>query len=240
MKKTVFALLMATMFIMGMTSAASAHSSGFAGGMAGSPGAGGGPGMLVVAEDGSLLITEMGAGAMMMSSDEWPEVARELVNLSPSGTERWRASFDDGFPMMPVTAGNLVVFALREDWWIGTGPSGDSGWNHGGGPGSGPGGGDQSDAHADSVVIVALDLTSGQELWRQEIEGDMTTMPQIAPDASRIYVTVRDLDEGGSFGDGPMRQGRSTGVHMLMSTTVVALDPSDGSVLWSFNLSDDQ
>jgi len=44
---------------------------------------------------------------------------RELLNITPSGQIRWRVSFDNGWPMLPVNDGDLVVLALREDWWMG-------------------------------------------------------------------------------------------------------------------------
>jgi hypothetical protein len=79
--------------------------------------------------------------------------------------------------MMAVTDGDLVVFTLREDWWMGSGSGGDGGdpgGGHGGGPG-GPGGPGGGDPHSDSVIVVGLDLDTGTERWRTEIAGDNTT-----------------------------------------------------------------
>lgn len=214
---------------------AAAHGGGFAGGM----GAGGsgmaGAGMLTVADDGSLLVTEMGAAGMMDGPSF--EIDRELVNISPEGSVRWRVGFDGGVPMMPVTASDLVVFALRDDWWVGSAATGDTGWGHGGGPGGGPmsGGGDP---HADAATVVALDLNSGDELWRYEAGGDMMVMPQISPDGSRVYLTTRDFSDSAGLGDGPMHQGGAPSASMLMSTTVIALDAATGEELWSVALDD--
>jgi outer membrane protein assembly factor BamB len=210
---------------------AAAHGGGSAGGVTS------GAGMLTVADDGSLLVTEMSPGGMM--SNPFAEIDRELVNIGADGSIRWRASFEDGVPMMPVTAGNLVVFTLRDDWWLGAGSTGDNGFGHGGDPGGGPGGGPGGDAHADTVIVVALDLESGVELWRYEADGDTMVMPQISPDGSRVFLTTRDLSGGDGFGDGPIHQGGAGGAHMLMSTSVVALDASDGQVLWIVDLAEE-
>jgi outer membrane protein assembly factor BamB len=215
------------------TGMAAAHGSGFAGG-AGAGGSGmAGAGMLTVADDGSLLVTEMGAGGMM--AGPFGEIDRELVNVRADGSVRWRVSFDDGVPMMPVTAGDLVIFALRDDWWIGIDASGDTGWGHGGGPGGGPMH-DGGDAHADTATVVALDLYTGEELWRYEVDGDMIVIPQISPDGSRVYLTTRDLSGSVGLGGGPMHQGGAPSASMLMSTTVIALDVATGDQLWSVAL----
>ena len=220
-----------------------AHGGGM--GSGGQAGAMGGPGMLTVADDGSLLVTEMGyrmmggggggGGGMGASLD------RELLNISPTGQIRWRSSFDEGWPMMAVTDGDLVVFTLREDWWMGSGSGGDGGdpgGGDGGGPG-GPGGPGGSDPHTDSVIVVGLDLNTGTERWRTEIAGDMVANPQFSTDGGRIYLTARDLDaEGAALPGGPMNQGDAPLGHMLMSTSVIALD-RDGIVLWSVVLSDE-
>jgi len=215
---------------------AAAHGSGGMGGMGGGAGTGG-PGMMTIADDGSLLVTEMGAG-MMGGGGPGQMIDRELLNVSADGEIRWRASFDDGWPMMPVTDGNLVVLALREDWWTGGGHGGDGG-PPGGGGGGGGGGMPGGDPHADTLVLVGLDLTTGTERWRTEIDGDMASMPQFSPDGARIYFTVRDFDDSFQMPGGPMHQGSAPSGSMLMSTTVVALD-RDGDVLWSLSLADDQ
>jgi hypothetical protein len=107
------------------------------------------------------------------------------------------------------------------------------------GSGHGPGSGHQGqggDAHADTVILVALDLETGAERWRAEIDGGMGMLPQFSPDGSRIYLTVRDLATDGGFGDGPMHQGDAPTGAMLMSTTVVAVDSLTGAKLWSLDL----
>ena len=73
-----------------------------------------GSGMIVVADDGTLLITSMDVGGMM-GGGSVTSIDRELVNVRADGTRRWRASFDDGWPMMPVTDGDLVVSATGPD-----------------------------------------------------------------------------------------------------------------------------
>ena len=232
-----------TTFVFGLSLclalAASAHGGGMGGG-AGQMGAGG-AGMLTVADDGSLLVTEMssmmggGPGGGMGGDD------RALININANGSERWRATFDEGWPMMPVTDGNLVVFSLREDWWNGSGNGGDGDWTHGGGHGGGGhggGGGGGGGPHADTVVLVGLDLATGNELWRTVVDGGMVSAPQFAPDGSQFYLTVRDLsDTGGGLGGGSMHQGDAPGGHELMSTSVIAIG-RDGALRWSVPLTD--
>lgn len=232
MKKIMFALVLST----GIAGLCAAHGGGMMGG--GAQGSMmGGAGMLTIADDGSLLVTEMSAmmhgGPGGMMGDD-----RAIVNVGADGNERWRTTFSDGWPMMPVTDGNLVVLALRDDWWSGWDGTGDGGWNHGGGHGGGGGGGGGGGQgpHADSLVLVGLDLADGSELWRTEVAGGMVSLPQFAPDGSQLYVTVRGFDgDGANLGGGPMHQGDAPSAHQLMSTTVVAIG-RDGVVRWSLEL----
>jgi outer membrane protein assembly factor BamB len=204
---------------------ASAQGGGM-GGM-GSGGMMGGSGMLVIADDGSVLVTEMGTGGGMMGGSN--EVDRELINIDPDGGERWRVSFEEGWPMMPRTDGGLVVLTLADDWWMGDGGTGDGGWGHHGGGKTQ----DNDDGHA---TLVALDLATGQELWRLELDGDMLSMPQFTEDGSRLYLTIRDMDHDHP-GGGPMGQGDAAGFGMLMTSTLVAVD-RDGNLLWTLDLDD--
>jgi hypothetical protein len=186
----------------------------------------GGGGMMVVADDGSLLVTETAMDGMMGGDGPGSGFAldRELINIGPDGVERWRTSFDDGWPMRPVTDGDLVVLTLVDGWWAGLGDWGDLGWWLGGdGPMSG------------GLTLVGLDLASGAELWRTELDGGMGAMPLFAPDGSQLYVSLRSLSFDGDFG-GPMHQGDGFGA--FMSTTITALDRS-GTVLWTLELGDD-
>jgi hypothetical protein len=90
-------------------------------------------------------------------------------------------SFEEGWPMRPATDGDLVVLTLADDWWMGDGGMGDSGWGHGGGKTL-----DEGDGQ---VALVALDLARGQELWRLDLQGDMLSAPQFAGDGSRLYLS---------------------------------------------------
>jgi outer membrane protein assembly factor BamB len=232
MKTMKTAQTIAFALVLALPAMAAAHEPGGMGGMGGAGGMGG-PGMLAVADDGSVLVTEMTAG-MMGGGGPGQAVDRELLNITAAGQVRWRASFDDGWPMMPVTNGDLVVLALRDDWWMGGGMGGDGDPPGGGGGGGGgmPGGG----PHADTVTLVGLDLATGAERWRTEIDGDMASIPEFAPDGSGLYLTVRDMGMGVQMPVGPMHQGDAPTGDMLMSTSVVALDRS-GSVLWTVDLS---
>ncbi len=223
--------LLTTVIAVAGMSLALAHGGGSGGGM-GSGGMTGGSGMLVIADDGSVLVTEMGmSGDMMGGADD---VERELVNIGPDGQERWRATFDEGWPMMPATDGDLVVLTLADDWWMGDGGMGDGGWDHGAMGGAKTLDGDEGESHG---TLVALSLSTGQERWRLEMDGDMISMPQFTEDGSRFYMTVRDMS-GDSTGGGSMRQGDAAGSGMMMTSTLVAVD-RDGNVLWAFDLDGD-
>jgi outer membrane protein assembly factor BamB len=170
----------------------------------------GGSGMLVVADDGSLLVTGVEAGMM-------GDVQRTVSAVSPAGQLRWAASFADGWPMMTVTQGDLVVVVLRESWW-GGGSGGDTGWM-----GSG------------SATLVGLDLATGAERWLTELDEGMASVPQFAPDGTRLYLTVHERTGPGGPGGTPMHQGDAWGQGAMRSTSVVAIG-RDGQVLWSLDL----
>ncbi len=215
--------LMILVFSVAAATLASADgSTGGAGMMAGS-------GMMVVADDGSLLVTNMDMGSMM-GGGSTGTATREIVNVGSNGSERWRVSFDEGWPMMPATDGNLVVVVLVGDWYMGTGGMGDGGWN-GGGMGGGMGGGTK--AGTNSSVVVALDLATGAERWRATVDGDMGSMAQFSPDGSRIYLSVMEMGSGGGMGQGSMRQGEAAGAGFMTSSTIVAFDRS-GNQLWTY------
>ena len=207
-----------------MAAATTAFAQGSGGMMAGS-------GMMAVADDGSLLVTNMDMSGMM-GGGSVSTTDRELVNVGSNGSERWRVSFDDGWPMMPVSDGDLVVVVLVDDWFMGLGGMGDGGWN-GGGTGSHMGGGTK-DGAGDSAV-VALDLTTGAERWRATVDGDMGSMAQFSPDGSRIYLSVMEMGSGGGMGQGPMRQGEAAGAGFMTSSTIVAFDRS-GNQLWTYDI----
>jgi outer membrane protein assembly factor BamB len=207
----------------------SGHGMGTGGGMMA------GSGMMVVADDSSLLVTSMDMSGMMGGgSFSTPE--RELVNIDADGSERWRVSFDEGWPMMPCTDGDLVVVVLRDDWFMGFGGMGDGGWS-GGGRGGGMGGGMKDGEHGPGdgeSVLVALDLVTGQERWRATISGDMASMPQFSPDGSMIFVSAREMSIGG-MGPGSVRQGDATPAGFMSSSRIVSFDRA-GTQLWTYDL----
>jgi hypothetical protein len=216
-----------------------AHGGGMGGvGMGGSGGMMAGAGMMIVADDGSLLVTNMDMSGMMGGSGSTNTIDRELVSINTDGSERWRLSFTEGWPMMPTTDGDLVVVVLVNDWFLGDDGMGD-GHNPGGGMGGMGGmkvlGAKDGDAD-DSVVVVGLDLTSGAELWRTSFAGDMGSMVQFTPDGTQIYLSLMDLDGDHGVGMGSMNQGQSSGVGMTASTTVVALN-RNGVEQWTLGLS---
>ena len=221
------------------TTIAFAHGGGMGGGgMGGSGGMMAGAGMMVVADDGSLLVTNMDMSGMMGGSGSTGTFDRELVSVNTDGSERWRVSFSDGWPMMPTTDGDLVVVVLVNDWFMG-----DDGMGDGGHPGGGMGGmggmkafGAKAGDANDSDVVVGLDLTSGAERWRTSFTGDMGSMVQFTPDGTQIYMSLMDMDGDHGVGMGSMNQGQSSGVGMTASTTIVALN-RNGVEQWTLDLS---
>jgi hypothetical protein len=207
--------------------------------MGGSGGMMSGAGMMIVADDSSLLVTNMDMSGMMDGSSSSGTIDRDLVNIDKDGNERWRVSFTDGWPMMPTTDGDLVVVVLVSDWFMGDGGTGDHG-NPGGGMGGGMGGGKafgtKDDEDDDSVVVVGLNLATGVELWRTSFTGDMGSMVQFTPDGSQIYLSLMEMDGDHGIGMGSMNQGQSSGVGMTASTTIVALN-RNGVEQWRLDLS---
>ncbi len=215
---------LAAAFGMGLALGAGAQTGGMMGGT-GMDGAGGG-GMLVVADDGSLLVTEMGMASSMGGA---LTSQRALVDIAPDGSERWRHEFADGYPMMPVTSGDVAVVVLTGDWWMGGSTSGDTGW-----PWSGMSG-DGTTATA-QVELVALSVSTGTELWRRQLDAGGMGMAQFAPDGSRLYLTTHTFGSG-MMGPGSVRQGDAAGPGTFAGTTVVAIDPATGVTLWTKELS---
>ena len=203
------------------------------GGMGGSGGMMAGAGMMIVADDGSLLVTNMDMSGMMDGSGSTGTFDRELVSINTDGSERWRVSFEDGWPMMPCTDGDLVVVVLFDDWFMGSGGMGDGGWN-GGGMGHGMKNDELGLGNGESI-LVALDLATGEERWRATVAGDMASMAQFSPDGSRIYLSVREIGSGGGMGPGSIRQGQAAGAGFMSSNSVVAYDRA-GNQLWTYDL----
>jgi hypothetical protein len=164
-----------------------------------------GSSMVVVADDGSLLVTEMGMGMM----GGWGSSQPALVNITSSGNERWQVSFNDGWPMMPVTDGDLVVIVVSTGGWgsWGGGQNGSQSW------------------------VYGIDLATGNQRWQINLQGGMASSPQFSTDGSRIFLTASTVN--GTGGWDPMDQG---GWHSGMSRGLMALD-RNGNVLWERDLS---
>jgi outer membrane protein assembly factor BamB len=173
----------------------------------------GGSGMLQVADDGSVLVTRM---EMSMMGGGSQGLDRSVTDVAPDGQVRWTADFSTGWPMMLATNGDLAVVVLTPEWWYG-------------------GDGDDGGQGARQLTLVGLDLASGAERWRTDLDGDMASPPQFAPNGSQLYVSTREMGGTGGPGGGPMHQGDAWGSGALMSTTVISLDRS-GQVQWTLDL----
>ena len=229
-------ILMILMLSLTAATFAFAHGGGMGGGGMGGGGMMSGAGMMIVADDGSLLVTNMDMSEMMDGSGSTGTFDRDLVNIDVNGNERWRVPFTDGWPMMPTTDGDLVVVVLVNDWFMGDDGMGDHG-NPGGGMGGGMKAvGTKDDEDDDSVVVVGLNLANGEELWRTSFTGDMGSMVQFTPDGSQLYLSLMDIDGDHGIGMGSMNQGQSSGVGMTASTTIVALN-RNGVEQWRLDLS---
>jgi hypothetical protein len=188
-----------------------------------------GTGMVTVASDGSLLATQMGASMMGGPGGGGQSFQRAIVSIGTNGTERWRATFTDGWPMTAANDGDLVVVVVMNSAWMWRSMSG-MGWYPWGTP-------PQGGSPGEDAALVGLALSTGAERWRTTLPGDMGSLPQFAPDGSRIYVSVTDFGPGGTMGGGgPMRQGDTGGWGTQMTNKVVALD-RNGVIQWTRDLS---
>ncbi len=185
-----------------------------------------GTGMLVVAGDGSILVTQMGMSMMGGPTAGSATQARALVDLGADGKQRWRVPFDQGWPMMAASNGDLVVVVVVNSAWMWRAVSG-MGWFPFGAP---PQGGSQ-DAN-----LVGLDLVTGSQRWSTALPGDMGSLPQFSQDGSRVYVSVTDFGAASMMGGGSLRQGDTGGWATQMTSKVVALSRA-GAVLWTADLS---
>lgn len=183
------------------------------------PGAQLGAGTMIVADDGSVLVTLMGVTSAMARV----QVQRGLVDIAPDGSERWHASFDAGVPTMPATQGDLVVVALGPNQWMGSNFSVSGSGSH---------------ARATDVptllgtTIVGLDLATGNERWRTTLGGQISAPLEFSPDGSQIYVATVTFAGSTQVPLGPMTQGDSIGVAAPSQVMVVALN-RNGNILWS-------
>jgi len=191
------------------------HGGGGNGGGGGMGGGGmmGGIGMVVVADDGSVLLTD-GHGSMGLDGK-----GQELVNIDTDGTERWRVTFEDAWPMMATTENDLVVLVLSE-----TGE-----WDGGGMGGGGMGGGGMG-MYGNSTLI-ALDLVSGVELWSFTLDEPAMLRAQISEDGALVYVVATTTSE---MEPNPLGQG-DHGFGRPGTSTLYAFDRY-GSLLWSLEL----
>lgn len=184
-------------------------------------------GMLTVASDGSLLVTQMGMTMMGSPGGSGsPSLQRAIIDVTASGQQRWRATFSEGWPMMAANNGDLVVVVVVNSAWMWQSMSG-MGWFPWGTP---PQGGSQN------ATLVGLDLATGNQRWSATLPGDMGSYPQFAPDGSRIYVSVTNFGQGSMMGGGSMRQGDTGGWSTQMTNKIVALDRT-GNILWTLDLS---
>ena len=185
-----------------------------------------GTGMVVVAGDGSVLVTQMGMSMMGGPMQGGASLQRAVVDLGPDGKERWRATFTQGWPMMAATNGDLVVAVVMNNAWMWRAVSG-MGWFPFGTPSSGG---------TQDASLVGLDLATGTQRWSATLPGAMGSYPQFSTDGSRLYVTVTDFGQAGMMGGGSLQQGDTGGWATQMTNKVVALSRA-GSILWTTDLS---
>ena len=205
MKKALFVIGVLSISAMVWAPQVEACGNGGMGGMGGMMMGGMDSSVVVVADDGSLLVTEMGMGMMGGGGSSQPA----LVNITGAGNERWQVSFNDAWPMMPVTDGDIVVIVVSAGGWgtWGGGQNGSQSW------------------------IYGIDLATGNQRWQINFQGGMASFPQFSEDGSRIYVTASTYR--GTGGWDPMDQG---GWNSGMKGSLMAID-RNGNVLWERDLS---
>ena len=191
----------------------------------GTPGMQGGGGMLVVADDGSVLVTRV--GFTQQGGPAAPKFQRALYDLEPDGTQRWTTTFQDGWPMTPVTQGDLVVVPVVSNSWTGTG-NGDTGWKYGNGLGN--------VSASDHVTLVGFDLATGDQLWSTDLDGNLASEPQFSGDGAQLYVSVFAKGANGAAGQSSISQSSAGGAASLTATSVICVDRT-GTVLWTKDLS---
>ncbi len=195
--------------------------------MSGGAGTPNGTGMVTVASDGSVLVTQM--GMTMMGSPGGggsASLQRAVVDLGPDGTQRWRATFTSGWPMMAGSNGDLVVVVVLNNAWMWRSLSGMGWFPFGTTPPSG----------TQAASLVGLDLATGSQRWSTTLPGDMGSYPQFSTDGSRIYTSVTDFGQAGAMGSGSMMQGNTGSWATQMTNKIVALDRA-GNILWTTDLS---
>ncbi len=204
-----------------------AATGGAQGMMSGGAGTPNGTGMVTVASDGSILVTQM--GMTMMGSPGGSSSAalqRAVVDLGATGTQRWRATFTNGWPMMAGSNGDLVVVVVLNNAWMWRSLSGMGWFPFGTTPQSG----------TQAASLVGLDLATGAQRWSTTLPGDMGSYPQFSPDGSRIYTSVTSFGQAGMMGGGSMTQGDTGSWATQMTNKIVALDRA-GNILWTTDLS---
>lgn len=203
-----------------------AATGGAQGMMSGGAGTPNGTGMVTVASDGSVLVTQM--GMTMMGSPGGggsASLQRAVVDLGADGKQRWRATFTQGWPMMASTNGDLAVVVVLNNAWMWRSLSG-MGWFPFGTPPSG----------TQAASLVGLDLATGAQRWSTTLPGDMGSYPQFSADGSRIYTSVTSFGQAGMMGSGSMTQGDTGSWATQMTNKIVALDRA-GNILWTTDLS---
>ena len=194
--------------------------------MSGGAGTPNGTGMVTVASDGSILVTQMGMTMMGSPGSGSASLQRAVVDLGTTGTQRWRATFTNGWPMMAGSNGDLVVVMVLNNAWMWRSLSGMGWFPFGSTPPSG----------TQSASLVGLDLATGSQRWSTTLPGDMGSYPQFSPDGSRIYTSVTDFGQAGAMGSGSMMQGNTGSWATQMTNKIVALDRA-GNILWTTDLS---
>jgi hypothetical protein len=183
MKKALFVLTIVILAMLVSADQAVSCGNGGMGGMGGGMGGGMMMGdmdssMIVVADDGSILVVEHGMGMM----GGWGSSQPTLSNISASGSDRWQTPFSGGWPMMLATNGDLVVVVVSSGGW--------GMWGAGQGAGQ--------------SWLLGIDLATGNPRWQINLENSMASFPQFSDDGSQFYITVSA--SGGQMYGGPMDQ----------------------------------
>ena len=195
--------------------------------MSGGAGTPNGTGMVTVASDGSILVTQM--GMTMMGSPGGSGSAslqRAVVDLGATGTQRWRATFATGWPMMAGSNGDLVVVVVLNNAWMWRSLSGMGWFPFGTTPQSG----------TQDASLVGLDLATGAQRWSARLSPETWGRTRSSPPTAPGFTSVTDFGQAGMMGSGSMAQGDTGNWATQMTNKIVALDRA-GNILWTTDLS---
>ncbi|MCZ2078566.1 MAG: hypothetical protein LC130_26675 [Bryobacterales bacterium] len=170
--------------------------SGMGGGMngdmqGGMSGMGSGVGMmtsgLAVGPDGTAYVVRRSGGtSQQMMGGAQQATKAELVALNPqNGSTNWTLQIDGTMISEPALAKDGTIFLTTSE----------PGMNSGAGQGGMHSNNSSTSSAKPALVIITATVTSARVLNRIEIDADVLSTPQIAPDGQTIYVVATEMPD---------------------------------------------